>query len=95
MVRKPRVLEGSDRKDESPKDGLSNGQERMAEKRSKRPVLMELVFTMYLAGANSDFLSISLSFPFGVHTGWLLRGLASSGCKYGVLPSLSSSALSS
>lgn len=54
MVRRLRVPAGSDSNDESPKEGLSNAEEKMAEK-SRRPVLLELVFNLCIAGAISDF----------------------------------------
>lgn len=57
------MFAGSDSKHESLKEGLSNAQEKMAEK-SRRPGLLELLFTLYIAGAISDFFfSISLVLP--------------------------------
>lgn len=57
-MRKLRVLTGSDSKDESPKEGPSSAQEKIAK---KRPVLLELVFTLYIVRLFFYFLGPSLS----------------------------------
>lgn len=83
-MRRLRVPAGSDSNDESPKEGLSNAEEKMAEK-SRRPVLLELVFNLCIAGAISDFFFLfPWSFLVSDHTGRLLQGLTFSECKYGI-----------